>query len=240
MENISPTYWGNKYWYMIYCAIAVYPSTPSPEQIKNIMGFFESLKTMLPCASCRESYQKFSLESDTNIKDLNNFKNRGNLIKMIYALKKKVDSKVGKEYYLTMSYLTFKMNNMICKDNPNEFNANTINECAFIPENLENKVNDYVYKNKQYIIDYDSKNTKNIIKKLKLFLQNPDVNSKHYLLWIERNNKCRDLMDKIEKNMCEKKYDTNKSFNVDKKLYVQLFYLGATNLSSDELSYLIS
>ena len=155
IENINPAYWGNSYWYMMYSSIAVYPGNPAPEHIKNMMSFFESLKWLLPCASCRESYAKFTSENDTNIMDLNNFKNRGNLIKMIFNLRKKVELKVGMEYNTTLTYLVFKMNNMTCKDNPNEYNANTIHECAFIPEKLEEKAYKYIDNNKQFISDYN-------------------------------------------------------------------------------------
>jgi len=239
MENIKPIYWGNKLWLTIYSFIAVYPNNPTQEQIKSIMTFFETLKHLLPCSSCRTSFTKFSSEDDTNIKNVLHFQNRNNLIKMIFAFRKKVENKVGFEYCSTVKYLTFKMNNMICVDNPNEYVANNLHEYAFIPVKLENKIYDYIKKYKYYINDYDSKNTQKIVKKLKHFLDNPDSNSKYYLLWIERNNKCRDLISKIEKNMCEKKYDTMKSFNSDKKYHIQLFYLGCTIIPSDELAYLL-
>ena len=68
----------------------------------------------------------------------------------------------------------------------------------------------------------------------------PDTKSKSYQLWVDRNNKCTDLINKIEKNMCEKNYDFAKSFDNDKHLHIQLFYLGATIIPKDELAYLLN
>ena len=40
--------------------------------------------------------------------------------------------------------------------------------------------------------------------------------------------------------MSEKKYNLEKSFHNDKKLHVQLFYLGSTIIPTDDLSYLLN
>jgi len=245
MENINPSYWGNKFWMTFYSIIAVYPHDPSEEVITNTMIFFETFRYLLPCASCRESYTKFTSEENTDIKNKENFKNRNNLTKMIFNLRKKVESKVGLEYCSTVAYLTFKMNNMICKDKDNnlskyEYNANNVHECAFIPERLENKAFDYIKKNESFIKDYNRKNTKNMISKLKAFLQNPDIISNQYQLWIDRNIKCSNLINEIEKNMCEQNYNFEESFRNDKQLHVQLLYLGSTIIPYDDLAYLLN
>ena len=67
MENVNPSYWGNKFWMTFYSIIAVYPNEATPELIKSTMLFFETLRNLLPCASCRDSYTKFTSEEGTDI-----------------------------------------------------------------------------------------------------------------------------------------------------------------------------
>ncbi len=240
MENINPSMWGNRVWTTCYSFIAVYPNNPTNEHIQNMILFFKTLKYLLPCETCRVSYSRFTSENDTNVDDISNFKNRNNLIAFIYNLRRKVERKVGLEYYSSLNYLTFKINNMVSSlNNKYEYEANNIHECAFIPSHLEDSVFDYIKKYKDYVDGYDYKNTKSIISKLKLFLQNPESNIKYFPLWIERNNKCRKLINQIEKNMSEKNYDAKKSISEDRKLHVQLFYLGSTIISTDDLAYLL-
>ena len=49
-----------------------------------------SLKELLPCYSCRKSYEHFSSEKDTDITNDLNYSSKENFSKLIYLLRNKV------------------------------------------------------------------------------------------------------------------------------------------------------
>ena len=64
----------------------ILPDDLYKKEIECIMGFFNSLTSLLPCNSCKLSYMEYSKEPDTNIYDVNNFKTRNNVIKLLWKL----------------------------------------------------------------------------------------------------------------------------------------------------------
>ncbi len=245
-ENVNPIFWGPHVWSCFYSFISTYPKeniNVTNEQKQAMKSQFESLTYLLPCCTCRQSYSNFSRESDTNIYDMNNYVNRETLIKTIFLLRKKVENKVGYEYYTTLNYFKFKLDNMICNGNKNEYYANMMHECPFIPEIHEDSMLKYLKKHKKYVKDYNESHTPKIIKVLKTFLNNPNsCPDDHNILWIERNDKCYKIIKKIYENMCVNNYDIKTSFGKDKdrELHLQLFYLGCTIIPKDDILLLIS
>ena len=53
---MSLKFWGKHLWFSIHFIALRYPSEPTEEHIQNYRDFFESLKMVIPCAMCRESY----------------------------------------------------------------------------------------------------------------------------------------------------------------------------------------
>ena len=53
---MDPTVWGPKLWFFIHTIALNFPDNPSFEDIKNYEMFFENLKYIIPCDSCRLHY----------------------------------------------------------------------------------------------------------------------------------------------------------------------------------------
>ncbi len=68
-HNIKPFLWGPNFWSTIFNFTAVYPERADSKLIESTKNYFLSLKNILPCESCRSSFQKFTSEPDTNILD---------------------------------------------------------------------------------------------------------------------------------------------------------------------------
>lgn len=239
MNNIKPCFWGKKYWGSLFSMVAVYPNNPDQEYIKSVRAFLLSWRKTLPCTSCRESYMIFSSQPDTNVMNDNFYISRDKFIAFVYRLRNKVNNKVGLEYNITMEYFKTKLDKMCCIDG-NEVDGfiNELSEAPFIQNSVRNLVLNYVYKNKSYINDYNSKYTKVIIEKNLDFIKKPVFNSnnKNFKLWYKRNNKCRDIINKIYNNMACGDYGMLESFFKDKFLHLQLFYMGCSIIPLEDLN----
>jgi len=233
-NNIKPYFWGPKVWYTIFSFVAVYPDNPNNDIINATKQFFTSIEYLLPCKSCRNSYKKNISDNDTNINNINNFTSRNNLIEFVFNLRNKVNSKTEIEYYITLIYFKKKLNFMICEDD-NKIDAivNNLIEAPIIPESLEQSVYNYINKK----TNYNTKNTKSIIKTIKHFMINPVFNLKdsNFKLFCKRNTECRSIIKKIYYNMSINNYSKIESFKYDNDLHLKLLYLGSSVLSKSEL-----
>jgi hypothetical protein len=63
-KGFSPKIWGPSAWKFIHTIALSYPDNPTPFDKENYKAFFLSLQNVVPCARCREHYEK-------NIKDIN-------------------------------------------------------------------------------------------------------------------------------------------------------------------------
>ena len=238
-ENIKPCWWGSQLWQTIYFIVATYPDNPNQEEIESIKCFFKSLKVLLPCTGCQESYSKFSCESNTNIDNIENFKSKDNLIKFVYDLRNKVNGKLAHNYNINFNYFKKKISCMIMND-INNFDGRVCEmiEAPFISPELEKKV--YIYIN--LYTKHDSIFTKKLLEISKKFMENPnfDFNNKIVKLIFKRHRKCRRLMLKIYHNMSEGKYDIVQSFlNRDTELHHSLLYYGCSILHKENLETII-
>ncbi len=234
-NNIKPYFWGPQLWYSIFSFVSVYPDNPSSDLINSTKLYFTSLKNLLPCKSCRTSYNQYINEDDTNINNDYNFISRNNLIEFVYNLRIKVNNKREIEYFITLKYLKKKLDLMICDDN-NKLDSiiNYLIEAPIIHSSLEDKVYTYL-KNKT---KYNIKNTRSMIKNIKEFMINPNfsLNDSKFKLFCKRNQECRNIIKKIYNNMSINNYDSNvESFKKDNDLHLKLLYLGSSILSKTEL-----
>ena len=234
-NNIKPCWWGHSVWMTIYCITAAYPENPSKEHIESMRNYFKSLKYLLPCEGCQESYGKFSCESCTNADDLENFRTRDNLIMFVFKLRTKVNGKLTHEYLITPSYFKKKLNYMIINEN-NNFDGKVCDmvEAPFVPEELEKKSFTYL----RIKTNYDCQYSKKIIDSCKKFMKDPvfDYNNKEFKLVYGRNKKCRKLIRKIYHRMSEGDYDLVQSFiKYDKTLHESLLFLGCSILHKENL-----
>lgn len=237
-HNIKPYLWGPNFWSTIFDFTAVYPEHADSKLIESTRNYFISLKNLLPCESCRSSFQKFTSQTDTNISDDEHFSSRNGLINFVYNLRNKVNSKIELEYGITHNYFKKKLNKMICTSSNNvDGYVNTLQEAPFIPKKLQDQVLTYLKKNSTYKIDETIK----IIKSSKNFIENPDfnINNKNFKLFYKRNQSCREIIRKIHLNMTYYDYCIGDSFHKDNDLHLKLFYLGCTIIPTSELEKLL-
>jgi hypothetical protein len=240
INNIKPNFWGPKLWYNIFTFASIYPENPTHDVINSAKQFFLSIKNLLPCKSCRNSYNQYILEDNTNINNNYNFSSRNNLIEFIFNLRNKVNNKKEIEYYITLNYFKKKLNLMICDDN-NKLDSiiNNLIEAPIIPASIEDNVYRYLNKKK---IKYNINNTRSIIKNIKEFMINPDFNLKNsnFKLFYKRNNECHEIIKKIYENMSFYNYNSIESFKHNNELHIKLLCLGSTTLSKSDLLEVIN
>ena len=90
--------WGPPFWYILHMISFNYPIKPTNKQKKDYYNFYNNLKNILPCKSCRENlkmhYEKFPLSDNV-------FKNRTSLSKYVFNLHELVNSLLNKKSNLT-------------------------------------------------------------------------------------------------------------------------------------------
>lgn len=232
-SNINAKFWGNSYWNVCNSVAAMYPTNPDEEFKKNVQMFMQSLRYILPCTSCRNSYSNFSKEGNTNIYDSNNYNSKMTFAKLIYNLKQKVNSKLEIDYKLPFDYYWRKIELMSSTENNNvDYFMNTMKEAPFIQDNLKDKINNFVRRNRAYISNYKDNFTETLSNKLIQFCKQPDFNLKNktFTLWIKRNKECNNILNNIYTNMSVNGYTYKISIEKDKKLWVKLFYLGCNSI----------
>ena len=229
--NIKPCYWGKKYWGTIFSILSTYPEKPDHEFVNSIKMYFMSLRQLLCCQSCRESYSIFSSQADTDIRRTENFSTRDNAILFVYKLRNKVNDKIGLDYKITPYYFKQKLNKMVCVENNTiDGYINEMAEAPFVQESIKKHVYNYLDKNRSYFIKFDPNYSKHLTKKLVKFIKNPnfDMNNKNFKLWLKRNEECRLTINKIYTNMSCGEYNMLESFYKDKEQHLKLFYMGCS------------
>lgn len=224
MNNIKPYLWGPSVWKSIFSIIAVYPNNPSNDEIQAIIKYFKSIKHLLPCESCRISYTTFLNDQDTNVNNVKNFNSRDNLIYFVFNIRNKVNNKLGISYGITFKYFKLKLDLMICKNNTHyDAYINMLNEAPIITDDVQNKILKELKKN-----NYNINDTIDKINFVNDFIKNPTFNpdDNKFLIYFKRNSKCRKIMNKIYKNMCDNNWDIEESFKYDRKEHLALFNLG--------------
>jgi hypothetical protein len=240
--NIDSKYWGKHFWYMLYSIAATYPYSPDNEFKAHVKMLMISLKSLLPCQSCKQSYCTYSSESDTNILAMHNYSNKDNFTKLIYNLRNKINRKIDAEYGITYEYFCKKLELMVSTEN-NTLNAhiNNLKEAQLINSLYKPLIYNYVKKNKKMIPDYSETFTDRLINKIESFYAKPVFNIKNKLFQLvyKRHNECNQIIETIHLNMSLHNYTYKESFIKDKKYWVKLFYNGCCPLNAKQMSDLV-
>lgn len=99
MSGMMTKVWGGSTWMSLHMMTFSYPITPSEDDKKHYMNFFNLLSYTLPCSLCRDSYKVFIKESDTLID--NAFESRDTLTRWLYDIHNKVNKKLNLTYGTT-------------------------------------------------------------------------------------------------------------------------------------------
>jgi hypothetical protein len=90
--------WGPPFWHILHTLSFNYPLKPTNKQKKDYFNFYNNLKNILPCKSCRDNlkihYDKYPLTDNV-------FKNRTNLSKYVFNLHEIVNTLLNKKSNLT-------------------------------------------------------------------------------------------------------------------------------------------
>lgn len=88
----QPDMWGSKFWFVMHTVAFYYPQSPSVDDMRSAQHFFESLKQLLPCKSCRNHYKQLlnSYPLDEIVQD------RMALIRWVHFVHNKVNARLGK------------------------------------------------------------------------------------------------------------------------------------------------
>lgn len=236
--NIKPWWWGPNIWAFMYSFIAVYPERPDIKVMDGAKLFFLSLKSLIPCESCRISYNTYIAEPDTNINDPKFISSKNGLIELVHNLRSKVNEKLELDYDISLFYFKKKLHYLVCENSNNDGIINDLKEVPFIPRNLENKAINFLKKKSQYNIT----ETRQILTTCRIFMNEPnfDPNDKYFKLFYKRTISCRDLIKKIYTNMCNGDYCLIDSFNRDFDIHLKLMYLGCTIIPESELAKLLT
>lgn len=239
--NIYPTNWGSTVWSSIDFYIAVLPDILYKKEITDIMCFFSSLNTLIPCHNCKLSYGTFSKENDTDIYNKKNFETKKSIIKLVWTLREKVNKKLDMDYCIPFGYYNCKLKLLICND-INHLSGIVSNnkDAPFIHESIQDDVFRYLEKK----TDYDIEKIKKLIYIIKSFLNNItekdfDLKNKNFLLLIKRNSKCKKYRDVINANRIFHDYDYINSFKNDYESHIKLLSMGCSYFKKQELLTLI-
>lgn len=104
--------WGPYFWETLHIISFGYPLEPTDEHKKNYREFYVSVRNVLPCKYCRESFTKFVLEDlDTKLLD-EDLKSRESLSRWVYKLHNRVNKKIGMDYNVTYDDIIQKYESM--------------------------------------------------------------------------------------------------------------------------------
>jgi hypothetical protein len=90
--------WGPHFWETLHCVSFGYPLEPTEQNKKDYKEFFVSVRNVLPCKYCRESYSSFILTENRTKLTYEDLENRESLTKYVYKLHQRVNEKLGMFY----------------------------------------------------------------------------------------------------------------------------------------------
>eukprot|EP00873_Tetraselmis_striata_P043802 jgi/Tetstr1/464066/TSEL_008871.t1 len=92
MRKITPDVWGGPMWRTIHVVALGYPRNPSPEIRRQYKAFYDSLRTVIPCITCREGYNR--IVDDVPVDDA--LANSQDLFNWTVHVHNRVNEKLGK------------------------------------------------------------------------------------------------------------------------------------------------
>jgi hypothetical protein len=109
--------WGPHFWEVLHAVSFGYPLEPTNENIIDYKAFFITIKNVLPCRYCRESYQEYVLVDKETKLESKHLINRDELTKWVYNLHNRVNLKLGMTYDISYKdvYEKYESYRAICK-----------------------------------------------------------------------------------------------------------------------------
>lgn len=86
----NPSTWGGSTWILLHCISMTFPNKPNDADRKKYLLFLKSIKEVLPCKICRDSYKKYIRINPPNLA------NRKQFVHWIIDLHNYVNQKIDK------------------------------------------------------------------------------------------------------------------------------------------------
>lgn len=201
-ENLLPKVWGPSTWISLHSMTFGYPNDPSAETKINCLAFFTSLKDMLPCSYCGESYAQYIIEPDTLL-TIDTVKDMDTLSRWLYNVHEKVNKKLSVNYGVTyeevkekyMLYIakcttetkSHKFCSIPIKAKAISYSIIDTKDCPIIPYDMAVKFKKYAKQRK--VKEFDELDKYNKLSK--------DHKSEE---WKQRNVYCNEIIKYMRKN----------------------------------------
>ena len=226
--------WGPHFWETLHCVSFGYPLEPSEEQKKTYRQFFISVKDVLPCKYCRDSYTNFILTEDGTKLLESDLSNRDNLTRYIYKLHNRINTKLGITYNVTYEDIVKKYES---------YRAVCIPKAKSCSMPLYLKANSY----QMAELKHASVMREDFFDKIKLYAKIRDVefsdsikNLKNYKRsndnWKIRDKYCWLLINKMRKKGIPSVEPDGKYKNLPTVSELKLMQMLCTNICCDELN----
>ena len=143
-NNLRSAEWGPYGWKFIHCVGFGYPDNPTPEDKTKYKTFFETIGYILPCVSCRTSYQKHISDGPCKISE-QVFDSRDNVTRWLYNLHNCVNSAIQVKFKLTYEQMVenYKKFRVDCEESGNSLCEQRPEEQKIIPEDIARSFTDY-------------------------------------------------------------------------------------------------
>ena len=92
MRKITPSVWGEPMWRTMHIVALGYPHNPSPDIRQAYKTFYDSLRVVIPCVTCRDGYIQIADESPVDAA----LGNTEDLFHWTVHVHNKVNEKLGK------------------------------------------------------------------------------------------------------------------------------------------------
>lgn len=226
--------WGPHFWETIHCVSFGYPLNPSIEDKKNYTDFIISVKNVLPCRYCRDSYNDYILlEEETKLTD-KDLINRDSFTRWVYKLHCRVNKKIGIEYnvsydnifnkyesYRAVCVSKAKSCNMPLNLKANSYSIAEIRQAPVIKTDFFDSIKKYA---KVRGIEFSD-----VIKNI-LNLKRDDE------IWIERDKYCWIIINKMRKKGIHSVEIDGIYKNLPSIYELKLIKMLSTNICCEELS----
>lgn len=143
MDSILPDIWGPSAWIMFHSITFSYPNNPTYDNKQKYLKYFECMGNILPCDTCRTSYQQFIKTGDTLL-NMDTMQSRDTLTLWGWNIHNAVNKKLDVDYGVSYSdmcnkYETYRVR---CPD---------INNCIMPAIDIKHAHNELQNKDPQFV-----------------------------------------------------------------------------------------
>jgi hypothetical protein len=249
--------WGEHMWESIHSITFGYPVEPTSEDRQAYRSYFMSLRFVLPCKYCRDSYSKFVDGSDEHDKEYklkitddeyNNLSNRDSLTKWGWRLHNRVNFKLGVDYRISYDDMCNKYESYRAKCLPNDKGCNMplhLKANSYMRSKIRNApvidvklLDEFKIYAKMRGVEFDDIFTKLVMCK-KCEHIDDQIHDRLSRAWLLRDKLCWKIINKMRLEGVSSLEVDGDFFNLPTKSELQLMNLVSSNICCKELGEII-